>query len=71
MVAIAGRNVEITQDAETGRWHVVASEIPGLRLEADDALTLTERLHEAAPELIDLNKHEIIATHADEPEVEP
>ncbi|GHC82236.1 DUF1902 domain-containing protein [Novosphingobium pokkalii] len=63
--------VHIAEDEESGRWYVAESDIPGLRLEADDALTLIERLREAAPELIEMNKDEIIAAHLGEPEAEP
>lgn len=54
--AVAGRNVEIAQDAETGRWYVAKSDVPGLHLEGDDPATLLQRVHLAAPELIALNE---------------
>lgn len=56
--------VHIAQDAESGRWYIAESDIPGLRLEADDALTLIERVRVAAPEMIELNEAEIAAKHS-------
>jgi hypothetical protein len=55
-------NVHLACDTETGRWYVADSDIPGLWLEADDPLTLIERLKEAAPEMIALNEAEILAS---------
>lgn len=56
--------VHIAQDTESGRWYIAESDIPGLRLEADDALALIERVREAAPEMIELNVAEILAKHS-------
>lgn len=62
MMADAGQielRVHLAYDAEASRWYVSDSEVPGLRLEADDAATLIRRIEEAAPELIELNAREI------------
>jgi len=48
-------DVHLARDAETGRWYVAQSDIPGLWLEADDPIALMERISLAAPELIELN----------------
>jgi hypothetical protein len=53
-------NVHLACDEETGRWYIAQSDIPGLRLEADDAFKLMDRIKEAAPELIELNLGEIL-----------
>jgi len=53
--------VHIDRDDETGRWYVANSDIPGLRLEADDPLALIARIELAAPELIELNGEEVLA----------
>lgn len=52
--------VHLALDDESGRWYVSESDVPGLRLEADDPLTLIERIKDAAPELIELNLDEIV-----------
>ena len=63
MYAMPGPSIELCVhlafDAEAGRWHVARSDVPGLRLEADDAATLLRRIEEAAPELIALDGAEI------------
>jgi hypothetical protein len=51
--------VHLAFDAEARRWYVAHSDVPGLRLEADDAATLLRRIEEAAPELIALNGGEL------------
>ena len=53
--------VHLARDADSGRWYVSSSDVPGLWLEADTPVQLMERIAEAAPELIDLNEDEIIA----------
>ena len=57
-------NVELTvhlaRDEETGRWYIAASEIPGLRLEAESASRLIERVSLCAGEMIELNMAEIV-----------
>jgi hypothetical protein len=56
--------VHLACDDETGRWYIAESDIPGLRLEADDPFALIERIKDAAPELIELNYEEIAAACA-------
>ena len=51
--------VHIAEDAESGRWYIVQSDIPGLRLEAGDAVSLIRRIELAAPELAEANAAEI------------
>lgn len=55
--------VHIARDDETGIWYVAESDIPGLRLEADDPMALIERIRVAAPEMIELNQAEILANN--------
>jgi hypothetical protein len=54
--------VHLARDDETGRWYIAESDIPGLWLEADDPIALIERIKLAAPEMIELNEAEIIAS---------
>jgi len=56
--------VHLAHDEETGRWYIAESDIPGLWLEAADPMALMQRIQEAAPELIELNQKEILATCA-------
>jgi len=63
--------VHIACDEETGRWYVTESDIPGLWLEADDAVALIARVQEAAPELIELNLDEIIEACLEKAATEP
>jgi len=55
--------VRIAEDAETGRWYVVESDVPGLRLEGHDAVSLIRRIELATPELVEANAEEIAARH--------
>ena len=55
--------VHLAQDAETGLWYVASSQVPGLRLEAESVHELIRKVADAAPELIDLNRAEIAASH--------
>jgi len=54
-----GLCVHLAFDAQTRRWYVAASDVPGLRLEADDPAALIRRIEQAAPELIELNAEEV------------
>lgn len=56
--------VHIAFDAEAQVWYVGQSDIPGLRLEADDPFNLMKRLQGVAEELIEANLREILAKHA-------
>lgn len=57
-------NVHLAYDEEAEVWYVAASDIPGLRLEADNAQHLIDRIQNCAAELIDLNYGELIRTKA-------
>jgi hypothetical protein len=57
--------VHLAQDDETRLWYVAQSDVPGLRLEADSVHDLIRKVEEAAPELVDLNRAEIAATHGE------
>jgi hypothetical protein len=57
--------VHLAQDEETRLWYVAQSDVPGLRLEADSVHDLIRKVEEAAPELVDLNRAEIAATHGE------
>lgn len=53
--------VHVARDADTGRWYVAASDIPGLRVEADSADELIRIIQDVAEDLIELNVDEILA----------
>lgn len=53
--------VHLAKDEESGRWFIAASDIPGLRVEADSADELIRIVQDVAPDLIELNAAEIIA----------
>jgi hypothetical protein len=55
--------VHLAQDAETGLWYVAETQVPGLRLEAESVHDLIRKVADLAPELIDLNREEIAASH--------
>lgn len=55
--------VHLAFDEEAQVWYVAESEIPGLRLEADDPMELVKRIAEAAPELVQMNEREILQAH--------
>jgi hypothetical protein len=57
-------SVHLAYDAEAEVWYVAASDIPGLRLEADNPQKLIERICECAPELLELNAEEVRRAHA-------
>ena len=61
--AAVDMRVHIAEDDETGRWYIVQSDVPGLRLEADDAVSLIRRIELAAPELAEANASEIERLH--------
>ncbi len=42
-------------DREAGVWHVAESDVPGLSLEAATQQTMTARLRQTVPELLELN----------------
>jgi hypothetical protein len=46
-------------DPEIAVWYVVESDIPGLWLEGKTQAAFEAHLAEAAPELVDLNRHEL------------
>lgn len=55
--------VHIAHDEESGRWYIAASDIPGLRLEADTVHDLIRKVEDVAPDLIELNCDEILAPY--------
>jgi hypothetical protein len=52
--------VHLAYDDEADVWYVAASDIPGLRLEADNPQHLIDRIQQCAVELICLNEAEIL-----------
>lgn len=54
--------VHFAKDDETGRWYIAESDIPGLRVEADSADELIRQVQDVAPDLIELNVEEILAS---------
>ena len=56
-------SVHLARDAETGLWYVAQSQVPGLRLEAQSVHELIRMVADVAPELVDLNREEIAASH--------
>lgn len=55
--------VHLAYDEEADRWFVAESDIPGLRLEAETAAALVERIGNCAQEMIELNATEIMEAH--------
>lgn len=55
--------VHLAQDAETQLWYVTSSDVPGLRVEAESVHELIRKVEDVAPELVDLNREEIAASH--------
>lgn len=55
--------VHLAQDPETRLWYVASSDVPGLRLEAESVHELIRKVEDIAPELVDLNREEIAASH--------
>ena len=55
--------VHLAYDPDASVWYVAQSDIPGLRLEADDPSALVRRIMDAAPELIEMNCEEIRRLH--------
>ena len=55
--------VHLAQDPETRLWYVADSQVPGLRLEAASVHELIRMVADVAPELVDLNREEIAASH--------
>mgnify|MGYP006172206987 CR=1 FL=1 len=66
VAAIVELKVHFAYDDEADVWYVAASDIPGLRLEAENPQQLIERVMACAGELIDLNEAEILRNHAPE-----
>jgi hypothetical protein len=56
--------VHIAHDEEAGVWYVASSDVPGLRLEAEDPFALVQRIMECLAELVELNADEILTNHA-------
>jgi len=55
--------VHLAFDKEAAVWYVAESDIPGLRLEADDPMELVRRISETAAELVELNLGEVVKNH--------
>ncbi|MGA9582408.1 MAG: DUF1902 domain-containing protein [Allosphingosinicella sp.] len=55
--------VHLAQDSDTHLWYVATSDVPGLRLEAESVHELIRKVEHIAPELVDLNREEIAASH--------
>lgn len=55
--------VHIAFDEEVNVWYIAESDIPGLRLEADDPMELVRRVSESVAELVELNCAEVVASH--------
>lgn len=56
--------VHLAFDTEADVWYIAESDIPGLRLEADDPMELVRRVAACAAELIELNEGEVLSKHA-------
>lgn len=61
MITSLDLKVHLARDDATGRWYIAESDIPGLWLEAPTASALMDRVALAAPEMIELNRQEILA----------
>lgn len=55
--------IHLAHDQEADVWYVASSDIPGLFLEAATPQELISRINEAAPEMIALNRPEMLAGH--------
>jgi len=55
--------VHLAFDPEAEVWYVSESDVPGLRLEADDPIELVRRISENVAELIALNAEEVARNH--------
>lgn len=55
--------VHLAFDPEASVWYIAESDIPGLRLEADDPMDLVRRISESAGELLNLNQSEVLERH--------
>lgn len=62
MAEVIELKVHFARDEESGRWYIAESEVPGLRLEAETASRLIERVSLCAGEMIELNMAEIVET---------
>lgn len=56
--------VHLAFDDEAAVWYVRESDVPGLRLEAEDPMELVRRIQENVAELIALNEAEVMTKHA-------
>lgn len=57
--------IHLAFDEEADVWYVAQSDVPGLRLEADDPMELVRRISESVGELIELNGGEVLREQAD------
>ena len=55
--------VHLAFDDEASVWYVAESDVPGLRLEADDPMDLVRRIQENVAEMIALNEDEVMKNH--------
>ena len=51
--------VFLNWDEEAQRWYCTSEDIPGLILESDSLDALVERSRHAAPELLELMRHDV------------
>lgn len=63
--------VHLAYDDEADVWYVAASDIPGLRLEADNPQHLIDRIQQCAGELVALNAGELLRKFAPQPKERP
>lgn len=56
--------IHLAFDAEASVWYIAESDVPGLRLEADDPMELVRRISESVAELIELNEGEVLRKQA-------
>jgi Domain of unknown function (DUF1902) len=63
MPEIIELNIHLAYDQDAKVWYIADSDIPGLCLEADNPQALIARIEASAPEMIELNKAEILAKH--------
>ncbi len=52
--------VDVAYDRDAGVWHVCRTDVPGLWMEADSSAELLQRLSDAMPEMIELNRSAIL-----------
>lgn len=56
--------IHLAFDPEASVWYIAESDVPGLRLEADDPMELVRRISESVAELIELNEGEVLRKQA-------